>query len=113
MLGIHAGGDGGLGDGGAMLLGIHGGDDGRIGDGGDIDPVVEYHQAWPGIPLQSNLRGSPRQLLDSSVDISGSGVCGKGWARLFWKVRNRCLLFARSPGDLLLLLARLIGLPGG
>ena len=89
MLGIHAGGDGGLGDGGAMLLGIHGGDDGRIGDGGDIDPVVEYHQAWGEggssvIPLQSNLRGSPRQLLDSSVDISGSGVCGKGWAWLFW-----------------------------
>ena len=36
-----------------------------------------------------------------------------GWAWLFWFSKSLCLLLARSPGDLLLFLTRLISLLGG
>ena len=73
------------------MLGSHGGGDGGPGEGEYIQPVEE-HQDWDGggssltsvIPLQSNFLGPPTQLLDSSLDWSGSGVRGKGWAWLFW-----------------------------
>ena len=51
-------------------------------DGEDTQPVEEDHQVcgegWSSlesvIPLQSNLRGPPAQLPDSSLDCSGTGV---------------------------------------
>ena len=67
-------------DGGAMLLDIH---------------------AWGGQGAGSGVDTQPPQLLDSSVDWSGSsfnGVDGGVW--LSWNVIRRCLLFARSPEDL-------------
>ena len=75
-----------------MLLDSHGGGDGEPGEGEYIQPVEEEHQGWEDggfsltsvIPLQSNLLGPPTQQLDSSLDCSGSGVHGKGWAWLFW-----------------------------
>lgn len=75
-----------------MLLYSHGGGDGGPGEGEYIQPVEEEHQDREDgtslqrsvIPLQSNLLGPPAQLLDSSTDLSGSGVSGKGWAWFFW-----------------------------
>ena len=68
-----------------MLLDSHGGGDGGPGEGEYIQPGEEEHQDWGEgvssltsfIPLQSNLLGTPAQLLDSSLDWSGSGVHGK------------------------------------
>ena len=68
-----------------MLLDSHGGGDGGPGEGEYIQPVEEDHPEWgvggssliSDIPLQSNLLGPPAQLLDSSLDFSGSGVRGK------------------------------------
>ena len=63
------------------------------GEGGNKDGVD--HQLCGGdggsslksfdspLQVQSNQRGSPTQLPDSSLDCSGSGVCGKGWACFF------------------------------
>ena len=80
-----------------MLLDNHeaGGETGGVGgtgDGEDIQPVEEEHKVCAGgryslksvMPLQSNLRGPPTQLPDSSVDCSGSGVCGKRCDWLYW-----------------------------
>ena len=102
-----------------MLLDSHGGGVGGPGEGEYIQSVEEDHKDWEDggsslrsvIPLQSNLCGPPTQLPDSSLDWSGSGVCGKGWAWVFWYEKSLCLLLARSPRDLLL--ARLIILLGG
>ena len=68
-----------------MLLDSHGGGDGGPGEGEYIQPVGEDHPEWEDegscltsvISLQSNLLGPASQRLDSSLDLSGSGVCGK------------------------------------
>ena len=75
-----------------MLLESHGGGDGGPGEGEYLQPVEEDHPDWEEggsslnsvMPLQSNLLGPPTQLLDSSLDCSGSGVRGKGLVWLFW-----------------------------
>ena len=75
-----------------MLLDSHGGGDGGPGEGEYIQPGEEEHKDWEDggssltlqCLLQSNLLGPPTQLLDSSIDWSGSGVCGKGRVWLFW-----------------------------
>ena len=67
------------------MLDSHGGGDGEPGEGEYIQSVEEEHRGWEAggfsltsvIPLQSNLLGPPAQLLDSSLDFSGSGVRGK------------------------------------
>ena len=69
-----------------MLLDSHGGGVGGSGEGEYIQSVEEDHQDWENggsslrsvIPLQSNLCGPPTQLPNSSLDWSGSGVCGPG-----------------------------------
>ena len=67
-----------------MLLDSHGGGDGGPGEGEYIQPGEEEHQdlgeGWSSLTsdilLQSNCLGTA-QLLDSSLDWSGSGVDGK------------------------------------
>jgi len=81
LLDKPGGGDGGPGKG-----------DGGPGEGEYIQPGEGEHQDWEDggssqisvISLQSNLLGPPTQLLDSSLDWSGSGVCGNGYACMFW-----------------------------
>ena len=101
-----------------MLLVSHGGDVGREGDGEDHqlcggEGGSSLKSDDPPLQVQSNLRGSPAQLPDSSLDCSGSGVCGMGWNWFFWWSKSLCFLFARSPGDLLLLATLISLLRGG
>ena len=71
-----------------MLLVSHGGDVWGAGDGEDHQLCWEGGSSLksddPPLQVQSIQRGSPAQLPDSSLDCSGSGVCGKMWAWLFW-----------------------------